>query len=36
MRIPLENMDYGSRPSIMPKLGKNGMVIKHIPNEGGK
>lgn len=35
VRVPLANVDWGSRPSTMNKLpNNNGMSIKHIPNTG--
>lgn len=37
VRVPLENVDWGSRPSVMKKVeNRNGIDIKHIPNSGGK
>jgi hypothetical protein len=37
VRVPLDNVDWGSRPSIMKKIeNRNGMSIKHIPNSGRK
>ena len=37
VRVPLENLDWGSRPSQMKRIeSRNGMDIKHIPNGGKK
>lgn len=37
VRVPLANVDWGSRPSVMKKIeNRNGMDIKHIPSGGGK
>ena len=30
MRVPMNTMDIGARPSGLPKTGKNGMTIQHV------
>lgn len=30
MRVPMDTMDIGARPSGLPKVGKNGMTIQHV------
>jgi hypothetical protein len=37
VRVPLANVDWGARPSVMKKIeNRNGMDVTHIQNGKGK